>query len=336
MTPAEKLAYGRQGRWDLPAPEAEMYDYPEVGAGNRDILYGALGYRQLPSRETMSGLYRNSLGEVENNPMTMARPLMDFPTGGGGGFMDPQSRRTMEAVEQFRAFQDAQEAGAFNLPNTMKGVKGKNSMVFDARSLNPNKLADPTASIEPTVQDLTAIDQIIRKITPKGEDVQFTASATNRGIVVFPYNPMMESKDANKFLNKLKKEVAKVYPGTAEKAKTTTGYLPGIGKRGPEGNEATAPYSGEATSDLLTRFSELPQSVAQNLSESEAVRNQIREKALRDAKLGGARGDIQESRRFFSEADWPKAVKLIREGMTPAAAIAALGYSATSMAGEKR
>ena len=102
------------------------------------------------------------------------------------------------------------------------------------------------------------------------------------------------------------------------------------------GNESTAPYSGEATSDLLTRFSELPQSVAQNLSESEAVRNQIREKALRDAKLGGARGDIQASRRFFSEADWPKAVKLIREGMTPAAAIAALGYSAASMAGEQR
>ena len=86
----------------------------------------------------------------------------------------------------------------------------------------------------------------------------------------------------------------------------------------------------------MTQFSELPQSVAQNLSESEAVRNQIREKALRDAKLGGARGDIQASRRFFSEADWPKAVKLIREGMTPAAAIAALGYSAASMAGEQR
>ena len=336
MTPAEKLEYGRQGRWDLPAPEAEMSEFPQVGAGNRDILYGSQGYRQLPSRETMSGMYRNSLGEVENNPMTMARPLMDFPTGGGGGFMDPQSRKMMEALEHFRAFQDAQEAGAFNLPNTMKGVKGKNSMVFDARSLNPNKLADPTASIEPTAQEVTAIDQAIRKLTPKGQDVKFYTSATNRGIVVFPGDPAMDSKEANKFLNKLKKEVAKVYPGTAEKAKTTTGYLPGIGKRGPEGNLSTAPYSGEATSDLLTHFSELPQSVAQNLSESEAVRNQIREKALRDAKLGGARGDIQESRRFFSEADWPKAVKLIREGMTPAAAIAALGYSATSMAGERR
>ena len=43
-----------------------------------------------------------------------------------------------------------------------------------------------------------------------------------------------------------------------------------------------------------------------------------------------------ESRRFFSEADWPKAVEMIRKGMSPAAALAALGYSASSMAGEQR
>jgi hypothetical protein len=66
------------------------------------------------------------------------------------------------------------------------------------------------------------------------------------------------------------------------------------------------------------------------------VRAAIREKALRDAKMGGARGDIQETRRFFSEADWPRAVEMIRAGMTPAAALAALGYSASSMAGERR
>ena len=35
-------------------------------------------------------------------------------------------------------------------------------------------------------------------------------------------------------------------------------------------------------------------------------------------------------------ADWPKAVALIRQGYTPAAALAALGYSASSMAEERR
>ena len=62
----------------------------------------------------------------------------------------------------------------------------------------------------------------------------------------------------------------------------------------------------------------------------------VRDKALRDSLMGGTRGDIQESRRFFSEADWPKAVEMIRKGMSPAAALAALGYSASSMAGEQR
>ena len=69
---------------------------------------------------------------------------------------------------------------------------------------------------------------------------------------------------------------------------------------------------------------------------SSDLRQAIRDKALRDSLMGGTRGDIQESRRFFSEADWPKAVEMIRKGMSPAAALAALGYSASSMAGEQR
>ena len=140
MTPEEKLAYGQKGRWDMPPPEYALGDNPAVGAGNRDILYGAAGYRQLPSREA-SGLYINKLGGVETNPMTIARPLMDYPTG-GGGLMAPESRRMADTLEQFRAFMDAQEAGAYNLPNTMGSVKGKNSMVLDARGRNPDKLAD--------------------------------------------------------------------------------------------------------------------------------------------------------------------------------------------------
>ncbi len=39
-------------------------------------------------------------------------------------------------------------------------------------------------------------------------------------------------------------------------------------------------------------------------------------------------------RRFFSEADWNRAVELMKKGMTPAAAVAALGYSLSGMASE--
>jgi hypothetical protein len=326
MTPAEKLAYGRRGRWDQPAPESAVSEFPQVGAGNRDVIYGAAGYRQLPSVEAQ-GLYINRLGEVETNPLTVARPLMDFPTG-GGGLMAPESRRMADTLEQFRAFLDAQEAGAYNLPNT-GSVSGKNSLVLDSRSLNPNKLNEPYSGVMPTSEQLARMNDAMK-------GTGFGVSTTSRGAVVFPFDATMDPKEAAKILRKKQKELTEIYPSTPEKSMTTTGYVPGIGRRTPEGPEATAPFSGEATSDLLRAFSELPQSVALNISESEAIRQAIREKALRDSLMGGTRRDIQESRRFFSEADWPKAVEMIRKGMTPAAALAALGYSASSMAKEEQ
>jgi hypothetical protein len=327
MTPEEKLAYGQTGRWDVPAPEAALNEFPEVGAGNRDAIYSALGYRQLPSRQA-EGLYMNKLGEVETNPMTIARPLMDFPTG-GGGLMAPASRNVMDASEQFRALIDAQEAGAYNLANTMGGVKGKNSMVLDTRGRNPDALADPTAGVLPTSEQLAKMNELV------GEH-GFGVTASNRGAVMFPFDATMNPKEASKAMRKSSKGLEEIFPSSQEKSLSTMGYVPGVGKRSPEGPLSTAPYSGEATADMLKVFSDLPQTVSENLSESERVRSQIRDKALRDSKMGGTRGDIQETRRFFSEADWPKAVALIRQGMTPAAALAALGYNINAMAADER
>jgi hypothetical protein len=327
MTPEAKLAYSREGRFDQLVPEAALNKFPEVGAGNRDAIYSALGYRQLPSRDA-SGLYINKLGGVETNPMTIARPLMDYPTG-GGGLMAPESRKMMDAAEQFRALMDAQEAGAYNLPNTMAGVKSKTSMVLDTRGRNPNKLADPSAGVLPTSEQLAKMSDLM------GE-YGFGVTATNRGAVVFPFDPSIDPKEASKVLRKNSKALENIFPSSQQKSMTTAGYVPGVGKRSPEGPLSTAPYSGEATSDMLKIFSELHPSVAQNLSESEAVRAAIRAKALRDSKLGGTRGDIQETRRFFSEADWPKAVAMMRKGATPAAALAALGYNINAMAAEEQ
>jgi hypothetical protein len=327
MTPEEKLAYGQIGRWDQLAPETLLNEFPEVGAGNRDIIYGALGYRQLPSRQAQ-GLYTNKLGKVETNPMTIARPLMDFPTG-GSGLMAPDSRGVMDAAEQFRALMDAQEAGAYNLPNTMGSVKGKSSMVLDTRSMNPDKLLDPSAGVLPTSQQLAKMGDVMG-------DYGFGVTSSNRGAVVFPYDAQINPKEASDVLRKASKKLQKIYPSSQEKSLTTMGYVPGVGKRSPEGPLSTKPFSGEATSDILRAFADLPPAVALNLSESEAVRAAIQAKALRDAQMGGAREDIQETRKFFSKADWPKAVAMMRKGMTPAAALAALGYNINAMAADKQ
>ena len=364
MTPEEKLAYGQTGRWDLPSPEAALNEFPEVGAGNRDILYGAAGYRQLPSRQA-EGLYTNSLGGVETNPMTIARPLMDFPTG-GGGLMAPDSRATMDFIEHFRPFMDAQEAGAYNLANTMGGVKGKNSMLLDTRGLVSDPLKDPSAGVLPTANQLSDINKALgeasgaakkeakelREKLPLGPPTKskfnklqglddaasgYGVTSTNRGALVFPYNAEASSAGIKELMKRAGPTIEDVFPrARQERSLSTMGYQPGIGKRSPEGPLSTAPFSGEATADLLRHASELPQSVSENLSESEWVRNQIREKALRDSLMGGTRKDIQESRRFFSEADWPRAVAMIRKGMTPAAALAALGYNINAMAADER
>jgi hypothetical protein len=327
MTPEEKLAYSLEGRFDMPVPEAALNEFPEVGAGNRDAIYSALGYRQLPTRQA-EGYYQNSLGGVETNPMTISRPLMDFPTG-GSGLMAPDSRRMMDAAEQFRALMDAQEAGAYNLPNTMGGVKGKNSLVLDTRGRVDDPLADPSAGVLPTSEQLAKMNELV------GEQ-GFGVTASNRGAVMFPFDATMNPKEASKAMRKSSKGLEEIFPSSQEKSLSTMGYVPGVGKRSPEGPLSTAPYSGEATADLLKAFSELPPTVSQNLSESEAVRAAIRAKALRDSKMGGTRGDIQETRRFFSEADWPKAVALMRQGLTPAAALAALGYNINAMAADER
>jgi hypothetical protein len=297
--------------------------------------------------------------------MTIARPLMDFPTGGGGGRMADESSKMMDTAEQFRALMDAQEAGAYNLPNTMDSVKGKNAMVLDTRGLTPDRLADPTAGVLPTAEQLSRVNSILgeasgksaketkalREKMPYGpptksvfkkleglEDAAggYGVTATNRGMLLFPYNSSSGSGGLSQIMKNAGRDLEEAFPGAErQKAIASTGYVPGVGKRSPEGPQRTAPFSGEATSDMLRAFAEMHPTVAQNLSESEAVRAAIREKALRDAKMGGARKDIQETRRFFSEADWPRAVEMIRRGMTPAAALAALGYSASSMAGDQ-
>jgi len=121
-------------------------------------------------------------------------------------------------------------------------------------------------------------------------------------------------------------------------ARASVGYGPALGKWGENGIEASEPYSGEATINLLNKYAALPQKVALDIGESEGFRKATREQYLRDLNLknegviSGYRGDLQNTRRFLAEADWPKAVELIRKGLSPAAAIAALGYSASAMA----
>jgi hypothetical protein len=330
MTPEEKIAYGRQGAWAQPSPESRavklgLLDMPEsVGAGDRDLLYSAAGMRQVPTIES-SGAYQNMAGDWEYNPLNIARPLVDYPTGGGAEIA-PLTKNAVTALERFRAVADAQEAGAANLPNTLRSLSGKNAVLLDTGAEAAQQGTQPRA------------EQLQALIEGLGENAsKFGVTSTNRGAYIFPYDPS-ESPAALRALDL--KHLQSLLPGSvATKAGGTGIYVPGIGKWGNEGIEPTAPYSGEATMGLLEEFANNPQELAMNIGESEGIRAQLREKYLRDLnrrnEMGSDyRGDIQNTRRFLAEANWPKAVELIRKGLSPAAAIAALGYSASAMAEE--
>ena len=327
----DKVAYGLPGAWAQLAPEQRARalglfdDMPEsVGAGDRDVLYSAAGLRQLPTIDS-AGMYTNMAGDVESNPLNIARALVDYPTGGGREIA-PATKDALSVIERFRALNDAQEAGAGNIPNTLASLSGKNAVLLDTGA----KAAE--AGRQPTGAELSAVMDALGPLADR-----YGVTSTNRGAFVFPYSAA-EPGSSLRGMDMAALEAA--LPGSsAIKAGGTTVYVPGVAKRVGNDIAPTAPYSGEATMGLLEEFARNPPELAMNLGESEGVRSALREKYMRD--LGrrnefGAnyRGDIQNTRRFFAEADWPKVVELIRKGVSPATALAALGYSASSLAAE--
>ena len=95
-------------------------------------------------------------------------------------------------------------------------------------------------------------------------------------------------------------------------------------------------FTGEATEGFLNQAAQANPNIAMNLSESEALRNKIRANMQRDAAYSDFPQDVQNTRQFLSEADWARAVQMIRQGVKPAAALAAMGYSLNSMADQNQ
>ena len=303
-----KRAYGEIGRWDVEVPDAKLYGMPDsVGAGRRDMLDYAMALRQMPTQQG-TGVYRNTAGEIENNPVTLTRTLANFPTG-NSATLNPNFRDAMEARERFRAAMDAQEAGAGHIMFTEGNRKGKDALLLEMPR-------------QASAAEMAAITQALR-----GTNYQPTASA--RGVALANFDDDAPTK-------------AKALRQLTGKKSPLTGVVPEgatVRKAGMESVYTPLEYGeGKATTAVLEGFSKLPEGVSQtvsrNISESEDVRKALRDKMARDAQFPSARQDIAEMRKFFSEADWAKAVQLMRKGMTPAAAVAALGYSLSAMAEE--
>lgn len=306
-SPEEKLAYTNQGRWDVPAPD--LNPESSIGAGNRDAIYSALGFRQMPTQET-TGAYLNAAGQMEHNPLKVGNVMIDFQKGSHN--VEPRTMGAVRAAEQFRALQDAQEAGAANLLRTTAG-KGKSSILLEGQ--------------QPTKEQMAKIVNIL-----KGTNL--TPANSSRGISLMDFSG--NTNLTNKVMKQKAAELNEAYPSKALKATRQSVYEPALTKLNSKGKPIpTVPGSGEATASMLKRFAEESPEVARKISESETVRDIIKQKIARDNELALARPDVQKTRKFFSEANWNKVVELIRGGMAPAAALGTLGFSLEGMAKEK-
>jgi len=308
-SPEEKLAYTNRGRWDVEVPTMNTASGNVVGAGNRDAIYSALGFRQMPTQET-TGAYLNAAGQMEHNPLKVGNVMIDFKKGSHD--VEPRTMGAIGAAEQFRALQDAQEAGAANLLRTTAGT-GKSSILLEGQ--------------QPTKEQMAKIVNIL-----KGTNL--TPANSSRGVSLMDFSG--KTNLTNKVMKQKTAELNEAYPSKMLKATRQSVYEPALTKLDSEGKPIpTIPGSGEATAAMLERFAKETPEVARKISESETVRNIIKEKIARDNELALARPDIQKTRKFFSEANWNKVVELIRQGMPPAAALGALGFSLEGMAAEK-
>lgn len=299
--------YGNVGSWAVTNTDAaDMGMNPLIGSGSRDVIHRALGLRQLPTVQGV-GQWRNSAGQIENNPVNVTRTLGHF-TKGDTSQLDPDFVSAMDAAETFRGAMDVQEAAAGNIMHAGKGADGFLVELGDAA--NPRQA---------TAEEMAALSRALA-----GTD--FDVSASPRGVAVAPFAGGNNLPQQFEQLNA---------PNSALRS-----AMPAGGRLRPAGFQTTFnPISygqGQATTQVLENFANLPpqiqREVTQRLAESEEVRQRVKLKRGRDDFLGTGRDDVQLMRRFFSEADWARAVELMRQGMTPAAAVAALGYSLSAMA----
>lgn len=294
-TPSDKGFYASSAPW--------------VDSEGTDVLYKAAGYDQLPTKHS-TGMYTNSQGVVENQPMLISRP--EVPYRASTGRVTPQTLSELDTIENLRGLVDAQEAYGGNIPRILGSAKGANGVVMQS----------PT---QPTGKQLASINTHL----PKG----YGASATDEGVALFPFD---QSVPLDPGLYAAANKSGFSYPSRTKMASIDTVFGPGAAKFDSNYNIVAA-EPGEATSALLDKLRQQRPGLSSALGSDPDVLSAIKGKISRDTWDPGAQvsSRIQETRKMLASGDMPKVVEMIRKGMTPAAALAALGYNINAMAEEK-
>lgn len=328
-----RKAYGDAAPWVKELDTMPTVSGNVVGAGPRDVLYSAAGFRQLPAIES-TGAYTNLAGKVETNPMTISRPLVDVKKGSSSE-VNPQTLAAADFIEHFRGAMDAQEAYAGHLAATNPSAPAKNSLLLKTSTDGYGG----TQATESQMKDLFDVIKSFKQPTPKKDapqiKIQFDPMSTNEGVLLRNFSDDQSWQQGAALMKQLGPDIQKVFPSEVVKARVDgTNSIYGQAFR-PEGKGATT----QAVLEHAARVADDGtgwglDALVKNISESPDVRTTISQMINRDSQYASARPDVEMMRKFFSEADWAKAVELIiKKGLSPAAAVSALGYSLPSMAG---
>ena len=165
---------------------------------------------------------------------------------------------------------------------------------------------------------------------------------TTGGALTFPFDADMPATEAAPVLANWQRAASQQLGDVGmESGSNPYGfYAPAMGRFDENWNVVpTTPFSGEATMGVLQEMANAPAYVAQDLAASPGVRDVLARKYARDAEAAATgatiREDLQNTRKMFMEADWGRIVDLIRKGVSPAAALAAFGYSTSALAQEQ-
>lgn len=311
MSFADRLAYSQQAPWTREG---------------RDVIYSGGGFLQRPTTQGVG------IWEGKTNPNFIAQPMGDLISGanrqvaGGprvklGRELDPGMHRALAFSENLRGLVDAQDAAAYHLP-----------MIQSTRK--------PSTKTHALLQHDTPLSEAetraLAEVLPPG----YTPTPSPRGTMLMQWAKPSSGKES------VAKDVAAMQDTIAqgqlplERAGMEGALIPVLQRQTSKGGVPITPAQGIATRRFLRRAAQTPEATVQGVSESEGVRRAIEGVIARDearaAQGAPMRADIQKTRKFLAEADWGKAVDLIRKGATPAAAVAALGYSLSGMAADEQ
>jgi len=268
---AEKAAYSLD-------PRSSWANAP----GGRDAIYAGLGvpgtgnYMRVRPTQDMQGFYTNPAGLLETNPGQVARPLVSFDSGTVKS-VSPADRSMLDAGEMFRAYVDAQNAGAWNKP-WMGGQASQSNSVF--MPLNRPATVDEMMRLKAATEPHGLPDIV----------------DTSEGLLATRFYP--EPDKAGKAALRDAYNARPADSGVMKRAKVDSGYADLVSAwQAGEG-------SGEATKTMLSKINSTPElrrAFDQNPYIPQNALARLERDAEYAAQWGATRADIQNARRIIGE-----------------------------------